>query len=280
MVLLFVSGLIFVHHVEQRGIPRTGNTVFRNSRVQSGGNMEGKEVRFGIGGSILTAVVTYNTATGSNNSMDDSYTSLGGMVLLVNMLLGELIFGGLGTGLYSMVMAAAIAVFLAGLMVGRTPEYLGKKIGPAENKMIMLYALAAPLVVLPLTAIAVSTRAGLAGLTVNTGPHGFTGILFAYTSCFANNGQSFASLSANTPFYNLTTAFAMMVGRFGLAIPALALADLFGRQRSTPSSSGTLPTHSFSFGVLLTTCLITMVALSYLPALALGPLLERLLFGR
>jgi K+-transporting ATPase ATPase A chain len=257
MVFLFGCALIFVHHVEQRG-SQLANVDFRNSRVQSGGNMEGKEVRFGIGGSTLTAVVTSNTATGSYNSMDDSYTSLGGMVLLLNMLLGELVFGGLGTGLYSMVMAAAIAVFLAGLMVGRTPEYLGKKIGPAENKMIMLYALAAPLLVLPLTAIAVSTRAGLSGLTVNGGPHGFTETLFAYTSCFANNGQNFAGLSANTPFYNLTTALAMMVGRFGLAIPALALADLFGRQRSTPSSSGTLPTHSFSFGVLLTTCLIAI----------------------
>jgi potassium-transporting ATPase potassium-binding subunit len=279
MVLLFVFGLAFVHHFEQRG-PQLGSVDFRNSGVQHRGNMEGKEVRFGIGGSTLTAVVTSNAATGSNNSMHDSYTSLGGMVLLVNMLLGELVFGGLGTGLYSMVMAAAIAVFLAGLMVGRTPEYLGKKIGPAENKMIMLYALAAPLVVLPLTAIAMSTRVGLSGLAINGGPHGFTEILFAYTSCFANNGQSFASLSANTPFYNLTTALAMMVGRFGLAIPALLLAGLFGRQRSTPSSSGTLPTHSFSFGVLLTTCLITMAALSYLPALALGPILERLLFGR
>jgi K+-transporting ATPase ATPase A chain len=179
-----------------------------------------------------------------------------------------------------MVMAAAIAVFLAGLMVGRTPEYLGKKIGPCENKMIMLYALAAPLFVLPLTAIALTTRAGLSGLTTNGGPHGFTEILFAYTSCFANNGQSFAGLSVNTPFYNLTTALAMMVGRFGLAIPALALASLFGGQRNTPSSSGTLPTHSLLFGVLLTTCLITVVALSYLPALALGPVLERLLFGR
>ena len=164
-------------------------------------------------------------------------------------------------------------------MVGRTPEYLGKKIGPAENKMIMLYALAAPLIVLPLTAIAVSTGAGLSALTANTGAHGFTEILFAYTSCFANNGQSFASLSVNMPFYNLTTALAMMVGRFGLAIPALALAALFGRQRNTPSSSGTLPTDSFTFGVLLTACLVTMVALSYLPALALGPLLERLRFG-
>jgi K+-transporting ATPase ATPase A chain len=280
MVLLFGCGLVFVHHFEQRGDPHIGNVDYRNSGVQSGGNMEGKEVRFGIGGSTLAAVVTSNTATGSYNSMHDSYTSLGGMVLLVNMLLGELIFGGLGTGLYSMVMAAAIAVFLAGLMVGRTPEYLGKKIGPAENKMIMLYALAAPLVVLPLTAIAVSTSVGLSGLTVNSGPHGFTEILFAYTSCFANNGQSFAGLSANTLFYNLTTALAMMGGRFAVAIPVLALADLFGRQRSAPSSSGTLPTHSFVFGVLLTTCLITMVALSYLPALALGPLLERLLFGR
>jgi potassium-transporting ATPase potassium-binding subunit len=279
MLLLFSCGLVFVHHFEQRG-PHLGNSDSRNSRIQSTGNMEGKEVRFGVGGSTLTAVVTSNTATGSNNSMHDSYTSLAGMVLLVNMLLGELIFGGLGTGLYSIIMSAAITVFLAGLMVGRTPEYLGKKIGPAENKMIMLYALAAPLVILPLTAIAVSTRAGLSGLTVNTGPHGFTGILFAYTSCFTNNGQSFASLSANTSFYNVTTALAMMVGRFGLAIPALAFADLFGRQRSTPSSSGTLPTHSVSFGVLLTTCLIIMVALSYLPALALGPVLERLLFGR
>jgi len=280
MVLLFGSALVFVDHFEQGVHPHLGAVDFRNGRAQPGGNMEGKEVRFGIGSSALTAVVTSSTATGSNNSMHDSYTSLGGMVLLVNMLLGELIFGGLGTGLYSMVMAAAIVVFLAGLMVGRTPEYLGKKIGPAENKMIMLYALAAPLVILPLTAIAVSTRLGLAGLTTNGGPHGFAEILFAYTSCFANNGQSFAGLSANTPFYNLTTAFAMMVGRFGLAIPALALAALFGRQRNTPSTSGTLPTHSFSFGVLLTTCLITMVALSYLPALALGPFLERLLFGR
>jgi K+-transporting ATPase ATPase A chain len=280
MVLLFACGLIFVHYFEQRGNPHFGNADFENSSLQSGGNMEGKEVRFGIGGSTLAAVVTSNTAAGSNNSVHDSYTSLAGMVLLVNMLLGELVFGGLGTGLYSMVMAAAIAVFLAGLMVGRTPEYLGKKIGPCENKMIMLYALAAPLFILPLTAIAVSTKAGLSGLTVNGGPHGFTEILFAYTSCFANNGQSLAGLSANTPFYNLTTALVMMAGRFGLAIPALMLAALFGHQRSTPSSSGTLPTHSFLFGSLLTICLIIMVALSYLPALALGPLLERLLFGR
>ncbi len=279
MVFLFAGGLFFVHHFEQRGNPRTAGLDFRSGPLQPGGNMEGKETRFGIAGSTLTAVVTSNTATGSYNSSHDSNTSLGGMVLLVNMLLGELVFGGLGTGLYSMVMTAAIAVFLAGLMVGRTPEYLGKKIGPAENKMIMLFALAAPLFVLPLTAIALSTRAGLSGLTTNGGPHGFSEILFAYASCFSNNGQTFAGLSANTPFYNLTTALAMMAGRFALAVPALLFAALFARQRVTPSSSGTLPTHSFLFGVLLTACLIIMVALSYLPALALGPILERLLFG-
>jgi len=279
MLFLFTCGLLTVHLAEQRGNPYFRGVDLRNSSAQSGGNMEGKEVRFGIAGSALTAVVTSNTATGSYNSMDDSYSSLGGMVLLVNMLLGELVFGGLGSGLYSMVMATAIAVFLAGLMVGRTPEYLGKKIGPCENKMIMLYALAEPLSILPLTAIALSTRAGLAGLTANTGPHGLTEILFAYASCFANNGQSFASLNANTPFYNLTTAIAMMTGRFGLAVPALALAALFGRQRATPSTLGTLPTDSVAFGLLLTACLIVLVALSYLPALALGPMLERLLMG-
>jgi potassium-transporting ATPase potassium-binding subunit len=280
MVFFFVCGLLLVHHFEQRGALRLAGVDSRNNSLQSGGNMEGKEVRFGISGSALTAVVTSNTATGSYNSMHDSYTSLGGMVLLANMLLGELVFGGLGSGIYSMVMAAAIAVFLAGLMIGRTPEYLGKKIGPAENKMIMLYALAAPLCILTLTAIAVTTKAGLAGLTTNTGPHGFTEILFAYTSCFANNGQTFAGLSVNTPFYNVTTALAMMAGRFGLAIPALGLAALFARQRTTPSSPGTLPTHSFSFGLLLTICLIILVALSYLPVLALGPVLERLVYGR
>jgi len=279
MVLFFSAGILFVHHFEQRGNPLVQGVDFKNGWAQSGGNMEGKEVRFGIAGSTLTAVVTSNTATGSTNSDDDSYTSLGGMFLLMNMLLGEVVFGGLGTGLYSMVMAAAIAVFLAGLMVGRTPEYLGKKIGPPENKMIMLYALAAPLVILPLTAIAVSSQVGLSGLTVNHGAHGFTAILFAYASCFANNGQAFGSLGANTTFYNVTTAVAMLAGRFALVVPALVFAGLFARQRNAPASLGTLPTDSISFGVLLTACLIIMTALSYLPALALGPILERLLFG-
>jgi potassium-transporting ATPase potassium-binding subunit len=279
MVLLFCSGIVFLHRFEQRGNPLLHGVDYKSSGTQPGGNMEGKEVRFGIGGSTLAAVLTSNTATGSTNAADDSFSSLGGMVLLTNMLTGELVFGGLGTGFYSMVMAAAIAVFLAGLMVGRTPEYLGKKIGPAENKMVVLYALAAPLAILPLTAIAVSTNAGLSGLTANHGPHGFTAILFGYVSCFANNGQTFASLNANIPFYSVTTAIAMLAGRFALAIPALAFAGLFARQRKTPVSLGTLPTDSVSFGVLLTACIIIMTALSYLPALALGPVLERLLFG-
>jgi len=279
MVLLFCGGIVFTHHFEQRGNLLLRGVDAKQSAAQAGGNMEGKEVRFGIGGTVLTAVVTSNGATGSTNAMDDSFTSLGGMVLLTNMLVGELVFGGLGTGFYSMVMAAAIAIFLAGLMVGRTPEYLGKKIGPGENKMIMLYALAGPLAILPLTAIAVSTKAGLAGLTVNGGPHGFTAILFGYVSCFANNGQAFASLHANTPFYNVTTALVMIAGRFALAIPALGLAGLFARQRRTPVSLGTLPTDSVTFGVLVTACILIMTALSYLPALALGPVLERLLYG-
>jgi K+-transporting ATPase ATPase A chain len=278
MLALFTLGLLFVHYSEQRGNTSLGGAT-KSSLSQAAGNMEGKEVRFGIGGSTLTAVVTSNTATGSTNAMPDSFTSLGGMVLLLNLLLGEVVFGGLGTGLYSMVMAAAIAVFLAGLMVGRTPEYLGKKIGPCENKMILLFALAAPLFILSLTEIAVSTRAGLSGLTTNSGPHGLSEILFAYSSCFANNGQSFGGLSANSHFYNLTTALAMIAGRFALAIPALAFAGLFARQRKTPVSSGTLPTDSLSFGILLTASLITVTALSYLPALALGPVLERLVFG-
>jgi potassium-transporting ATPase potassium-binding subunit len=279
MVLFFSAGVFFVTHSEQRGNPKLANLDFAARASQPGGNMEGKETRFGISGSALTAVVTSNTATGSTNSADDSYSSLGGMVLLANMLLGEVVFGGLGTGLYSIVIAAFIAVFLAGLMVGRTPAYLGKKIGPPENKMIMLYALAAPLTILPLTAIAVTTHAGLSGLTTNTGEHGFTAILFAYTSCIANNGQAFASLNANTSFYNVTTAIAMFMGRFAHAIPALALAGFFARQKQAPATAGTVPTDSFIFGLLLSACLVILTALSYLPALALGPVLDRLLHG-
>jgi K+-transporting ATPase ATPase A chain len=278
MLFLFTGGLVALHCSEQRANPLLHGVDSRPTQLQSGGNMEGKEVRFGIGGSALGGVVTSNGATGSANAADDSFTSLGGLILLANLLLGEVLFGGLGTGIFSMIMTAAIAVFLAGLMIGRTPEYLGKKIGPRENKMVALYALTGPLTILTLTAIAITTKAGLAGLTTNHGPHGLTEILFAFASCFANNGQAFAGLSANTSFFNVLTAIAMMAGRFGLAIPALVFAGLFAQQRARPRTLGTLPTDSLSFGVLLTGFLIIVTALSYLPVLALGPALEHLLF--
>ncbi len=277
MIFLFVVGLLICGWAEQRGnplLPRPLN--IRVSSAQAGGNMEGKEVRFGITSSVLAAVTTSNGATGSTNSMHDSYMPIGGMVPLVNMLLGEIVFGGLGTGIYSIVMIALIALFLAGLMVGRTPAYLGKKIGAAESKMIMLYILAGSIGVLLCTALAVQTKAGLAGLATNTGTHGLTEILFAFASSNANNGQAFAGLNANTVFYNLTTAVTMMIGRFGLAIPALALAGLFAAQQPSPESAGTLPTNSLSFAVLLTSTAVIVSALSYFPVLALGPILEHL----
>jgi potassium-transporting ATPase potassium-binding subunit len=281
MVLLFIVGLLVCGWAEQRGnplLPRGLNT--GASAVQAGGNMEGKEVRFGITSSVLTAVTTSNGATGSYNSMHDSYTPLGGMVPLINMLLGEMIFGGLGTGLYSIIMVALVALFLAGLMIGRTPAYLGKRIRAPESKMIMLYILAGSMSILFFTALAVLTKAGLAGLVTNTSTHGFTEILFAYASANANDGQNFAGLNANSTFYNLTTAITMIVGRFGLAIPALALAGLFATQQPTPDSAGTLPTNSWSFAILLTLTALIVSALSYFPALALGPLLEHLTMVR
>lgn len=281
MVFLFVVGLLICGWAEQHGNPLLSRSLNTHAgTAQAGGNMEGKEVRFGITSSVLTAVTTSNGATGSYNSMHDSYTPIGGMVPLVNMLLGEIVFGGLGTGLYSIVMIALVALFLAGLMVGRTPAFLGKKIRAPESKMIMLYILASSISILLFTALAVLTRAGLAGLVTNTGTHGFTEILFAYASANANNGQNFAGLNANGLFYNLTTAITMMIGRFGLAIPALGLAGMFAAQQPTPDSAGTLPTTSLSFAVLLTSTAVIVSALSYFPALALGPLLEHLTMVR
>ena len=281
MVFLFLVGPVVCGRAEQHGNPLLPQAVnMQASTAQSGGNMEGKEVRFGISSSVLTAVTTSNGATGSYNSMHDSYTPIGGMVPLVNMLMGEIIFGGLGTGIYSIVMLALVALFLAGLMIGRTPAYLGKKIGAAESKMIMLYILAGSISVLLCTALAVMTRAGRAGLVTNSGTHGFTEILFAFASATANNGQSFAGLSVNSAFYNLTTAITMIVGRFGLAIPALSLAGMFAAQQPAPESAGTLPSSSMAFAVLLTATVLIVSALSYFPALALGPLLEHLTMVR
>jgi K+-transporting ATPase ATPase A chain len=277
MIFIFASGFVLSGWAEQRGNPRVSREVALPLATQSWvPNMEGKEVRFGVGGSVLTAITTSNAATGSNNSMHDSYTPIGGGVLLANMLLGEIVFGGLGTGLYSIVFIALIGLFLAGLMVGRKPEYLGKEIGVREIKFVMLYTLAGPLAVLVLTALAISTQAGLAGLTTNNGAHGFTEILFAHASSFANNGQSFAGLNANGGFYNLTTAIAMMAGRFGLAIPALALAGSFAEQQRRPVTLGTLPAYTFSFGVLVVGTALIVGGLSYFPALVLGPVIEHL----
>ncbi|HEY5074262.1 MAG TPA: potassium-transporting ATPase subunit KdpA [Pyrinomonadaceae bacterium] len=275
MVFLFGVGFLFCGAFEERGIPAVRHLV--NESALTMPNMEGKEVRFGVGGSVLTAITTSNGATGSYNSMDDSYTPLGGGVLLGNMLLGEIVFGGLGTGLYSIILVALVGLFLAGLMIGRTPEYLGKTIGITQIKFIMLYTLASPVAILLLTVIAVATHAGLAGLTTNDGPHGLTSIMFAYTSSFANNGQNFAGLSTNSVFYNGTTVIAMMVGRFGLAVPALALAGSFAAQGRRPTTMGTMPTYTFTFGVLVVGTALIVGGLSYFPAIVLGPVIEHLM---
>lgn len=274
MVVLFAARLFFSNWFEQ-----SKNSLIANGDAvnQSAGNMEGKETRFGVGGSVLGAITTSNGATGSYNSMHDSFTPMGGGNPLINMLLGEIIFGGLGTGFYSIAMVALVALFIAGLMIGRTPEYLGKRIGITEIKLIMLYTLAAPLVILTLTALALVTSGGLAGLTTNDRAHGFTEILYAYTSAFANNGQNFAGLSANSIFYNITTAIAMIVGRFGLAILALALAGQFAAQGRRPVTLGTSPTDGWEFGILLAATALIVGGLSFFPALALGAILEHLL---
>jgi K+-transporting ATPase ATPase A chain len=271
MVALFVAGLIICDRAERATPPRMADLHL------AGGGMEGKEVRFGVGASVLTAVTTSNGATGSYNCMHDSLSPIGVAVPLSNMLLGEIIFGGLGTGLYSMIMVALVGLFMAGLMIGRAPEYLGKQLGPREMKLVMLFNLATPMAVLPLTAIALMCNAGLAGLTTNTGPHGFTEILFGYASCVANNGQSMAGLSAATPFYNLTTAAAMMVGRFGLAIPALALAGLLARQGRRIETAGSLPCDSVLFATVVLGSALLIGGLNFLPALALGPMVEHLM---
>jgi K+-transporting ATPase ATPase A chain len=279
MLVLFAGGLLACDWAEQRGNPRMaalGAEIGASARAP-GGNMEGKEARFGIAGSVLAAVTTSNGATGSYNAMHDSFTPLGGSVPVVNMLLGEIVFGGLGTGVYSVVLVALIAVFVAGLMVGRTPEYLGKQLTVPEMKLIALYAIVGPLAVLVLTAVAVVTDAGRAGLTTNTGAHGFSEILVAYTSSMANNGQNFAGLSANSPFYNVSTAVAMVAGRFGLAIPALALAGLFAQQVRKPVRDGVIRTDTPLFGGLVIGAALIVGALSYFPALALGPIVEHLL---
>lgn len=243
---------------------------------QAGGNMEGKELRFGIAQSSLWSAVTTAASNGSVNSMHDSYTPLGGLVPLFLMQFGEVVFGGVGSGLYGMIVFAIIAVFVSGLMVGRTPEYLGKKIEPYEMKMAALLILIMPIVVLGLTALAISTENGRSAI-LNPGPHGFSEVLYAYTSQGNNNGSAFAGLNANTPFYNLTGGIAMLISRFWLAIPILALAGSLARKKLVPIGPGTLPTHTPLFVVLLIGVVVMVGALTFLPALALGPIVEQLM---
>jgi len=270
MAALFVGGLAVCDMAEGASPPQLA------ALHVAGGKMEGMEVRFGVGDSVLTAVVTSNGATGSYDSMHDSYQPLGVLVPLVNMLIGEVIFGGLGTGIYSIVMIALVAVFLAGLMIGRTPAYLGKRLGAGETKLIALYGLLTPAVVLTLAAIALTTRAGQAGLVTNGGTHGMTEVLYAYASSMANNGQTMAGLNANSLFYNLTTAVAMLAGRFGLAGLALALAGRFAAQPRLAATVGTLPSDTVQFGALVLATILVVGGLNFLPALALGPIAEAL----
>ena len=281
MTVLFVVGAIAAMHFEQQGNPRIAALGVDQaaSLTQPGGNMEGKEARFGIAESALFATITTAASCGAVNSMHDSYTPLGGMVPLVNMQLGEVVFGGVGTGLYGMLVFAILAVFIAGLMIGRTPEYLGKKIEAYEMKMSSVVILVTPMLVLLGTAIAVMSEAGRAGIA-NPGAHGFSEILYALTSAGNNNGSAFAGLSANTPFYNVLLGIAMWFGRFGVIVPVLAIAGSLAAKKRIAVTGGTMPTHGLLFVVLLVGTVLLIGLLNYVPALALGPVLEHLVLWK
>ncbi|HVC47032.1 MAG TPA: potassium-transporting ATPase subunit KdpA [Terracidiphilus sp.] len=276
MFVLFAVGFTSVYWAESHPHPLLHNVAQTGSATAPAGNMEGKEVRNGIAESALFATATTDASCGAVNSMHDSYTPLGGMVLLTNILLGEVIFGGVGAGLYGMLIFVVLAVFIAGLMVGRTPEYLGKKIEAYDVKMAMLYVLIFPLIILSLTAIFVlSPSIGLSSLA-NHGPHGLSEILYAFTSAAGNNGSAFAGLNANTWTYNIVLAWAMLAGRFLMLIPVLALAGSLARKKSIPPSTGTFPVHTPMFTVLLVGVVLILGALTFFPALSLGPVLEHL----
>ena len=278
MSILFIVGAGTTVIAEQRGNPQfTAMGIDTTaSSAQSGGNMEGKETRFGIVESALWATITTDTSCGAVNSMHDSYTPLGGMVPMINMQLGEVIFGGVGSGLYGIIVMAVLAVFIAGLMVGRTPEYLGKKIEAREMKLAMLYVLIFPAVILIPTAMATVVPAGLSSIS-NPGPHGFSQILYAFTEAGANNGSAFGGLNANTSFYNVAIAIVMLLGRFMMAIPALAIAGSVAAKKTTAASAGTFPTDGVPFVFLLIGVILIVGALTFFCAVALGPIVEQLL---
>jgi len=278
MTLLFVACAIPATVFEQQGNPALAALGVDQtaSATQPGGNMEGKEARFGINASTLFATITTAASCGAVNAMHDSFTPLGGAVPLVLIQLGEVVFGGVGSGLYGMLVFAIMAVFIAGLMIGRTPEYLGKKIEAHEMKMVSIAILVTPLLVLAGTALAVMTEAGRAGI-LNPGPHGFSEVLYALSSAANNNGSAFAGLSANTPFYNVLLAAVMWFGRFGVIVPVLAIAGSLAAKKRIAVTAGTLPTHGPLFVVLLIGTVLLVGLLNYVPALALGPVVEHLM---
>jgi potassium-transporting ATPase potassium-binding subunit len=279
MAALFLIGVAVAYSAEARGNPLLHGVDQRPSVTQSGGNMEGKEVRFGIANSALFATVTTDASCGAVNAMHDSFTPLGGMVPLINIMFGEVVFGGVGSGLYGMIVFIILAVFIAGLMVGRTPEYLGKKIESYDVKMAMLSVLIFSFTVLLFTAISVVAPSFGTSSISNAGPHGLTQILYAYTSSVGNNGSAFVGLNANTRWYNSTTAAAMLFGRFFAVIPILALAGNLARKKLVPESAGTFPVTTPLFAGLLVSVIVIVSALTFFPALSLGPILEHLLMA-
>ncbi|MBK8060017.1 MAG: potassium-transporting ATPase subunit KdpA [Gemmatimonadetes bacterium] len=280
MFVLFFGGVTTAYWAESRGNPihAERGLDLATTATNPGGNMEGKEVRFGIANSALFATVTTDASCGAVNSMHDSFTPLGGLVPLVNMQLGEVVFGGVGAGLYGILMMVVLTVFIAGLMVGRTPEYLGKKIQAREVQMAMLYVLVFPAAILVTTAISVASPMGLAGLN-NQGPHGLSEILYAFSSTAANNGSAFAGLTGGTTYFNTMLGVTMLIGRFAMMVPMLALAGFLAEKKIAPESAGTFPVTSPLFVVLLVGVIVIVSALTFFPALALGPIVEHLLMG-
>ncbi len=275
MLIILVVGIFIVYHYESFGNPKLNaiGVDQHTSAVNPGGNMEGKEVRFGIANSALWATTTTAASNGSVNSMHDSFTPMGGLVLLVMIQLGEVVFGGVGSGLYGMLVFVIVAVFVSGLLVGRTPEYLGHKIEAYEMKMASILILIMPLTVLGFTALAVVTKSGTDSI-LNPGAHGFSEVLYAFTSQGNNNGSAFAGLNANTPFYNITGGLAMLISRYWLAVPTLALGGSLARKKLVPAGEGTLPTHTPLFISWLIAVVLIVGALNFFPALALGPIAE------
>jgi K+-transporting ATPase ATPase A chain len=276
MAFLFLAGVTVAYWAEAQGNPLLHGVDQRASMTQSGGNMEGKETRFGIAGSTLFATITTDASCGAINGWHDSYTPLGGMVPLVNIMLSEVVFGGVGAGLYGVLIYVVLAVFIAGLMVGRTPEYLGKKIEAYDVKMAMLVTLVFPLVILIFAGISSVAGFGLSSIG-NPGPHGFTEILYAFTSMAGNNGSAFGGLNGNTNWYNLSGAATMLIGRFFMIIPMLAIAGNLAKKKYVPPSLGTFPVTTPLFSVLLVGVILIVGALTFFPALSLGPILEHLL---